>query len=429
MDSIYKYDGTPLNIGSNAPQFKLRLSSMGRISDDIDSTFADGSEFDLCAFRSRLVSGSNPITIGWLYQRSPVNQNGCELWYSPNQLDKPKLLTTMTGIKPNDSFRSFVVSPTHGDVITLKMDNRNAPVVYDASSDTTTTISGLQMNPIGWLGSSGCDFGLDGQGNEFFMFGEYTGMGHSTYENVHVWKVTYPYSEPSNWNVVLTLARSPSYMGSDDTKVWHVHTVQYDPYGNVWYATTGDSDAETKWWYSTDYGATWTKLLTGTEWTSQVARVLNFAFTKDYIWWANDYGTNHSVNRVARAKSGVADKSTHEIVAELNKSQSTYATALLTYPRGILMLDRVDTAFASSTNKLTVQFYSFDDGKVHDLRTFTRMTNSPNNFFGFRCKVYTIRQSPYDTRIGVGWDNGAPNWIDMEGNSGNALWTVFLDIV
>lgn len=424
MSQIYDVNGNELEVGSK--QYKLRLSSMGRISEDIDSEFASGSDFDLCAFRSRLVSGSNPITIGWLYQRSPVNQNGCELWYSPNQLDKPKLLGTMTGIKPNDSFRSFVVSPTHGDIITLRMETQNAPVVYDASANTTTTINGLQSNPVGWLGSSGSDFGVDAQGNEYFMFGEY---GHTSDLKVRVWKVTYPYSEPNNWNVVFTAQRSSNYMDSDSTKVWHFHTVMRDPYTNTWYATTGDSDAETKWWYSTDYGETWTKLLAGMEWTSQTARVLNFAFTKDYIWWANDYGTNHSVNRVARAQSGIADKSTHEIVAELNKSQSTYATALLEYPRGLLMLDRVDTAFSSSTNKLTVQFYSFDDGKVHDLRTFTRKTNSPNNFFGFRCKVYTIRQSPYDPRIGVGWDYGAPNWIDMEGNADNALWTAFLDIV
>lgn len=429
MDKIYSKNGTPLDVQSN--KYKLKISSLGRIDDDIDSVEEDGSEYDLCAFRYKFIGSDYiPVIIGWLYQKSPKNENGCELWYSANQLDKPKLLTTMTGIKPNDSFRSFVISPMHGDIITCKMDNRNKPVVYDKSNDTSVTIEGLETNPIGWLGSSGCDFGVDSLGNEFFMFGEYTGNGSSVsgYESVNIWKVTYPYSTASNWNIVKTVTRASSWTAKETGKVWHFHTVMRDPYTNIWYATTGDEDAATIWWYSDDDGDTWVQLLEGTSWLSQTARLLNYAFDKDYIWWANDYGTNHSINRVSRTQSGLIDINSHEVVIDLDGDQSTYATIFLSNPHGLLMIDRVDTAFGEHTNELTMQFYSIDDGNLYNLKSFKRMENSPNNYFGFRCKCYTLRQSPYDPRIGVGFDVGSLNYVEMNGNENNSLWTIFFEV-
>lgn len=432
MDSLYKYDGTPLDL---AKSYKLRISSMGRIDDGIDSAYVDGSEYSLCGVRNKMFDGEPSVPIGWLYQRSPVNKQGIELWYSANQIDKPKLLTTITGCKPNDLQRVFAISPTHGDIISCMRNSRNVPIVYDASENQTSTVSGLSTNPVGWVREAGSDFGIDGNDNEYFMFGEYHGQpsSQSAYANLLIWKVSYPYTDANNWKVVLSVPRASKYEngvpGTEPNKPWHCHTVMRDPYTNIWYVTTGDSDTASLWWYSTDHGETWTQLISSPIWDSQTARMLNFAFEKDYVYWGNDYAVNHSVNRVSRLQSGVIDINSHERVAELNKLQSTYATIHLDYPRGLLFLDRVDTAFSTQTNELHVEFFSFDDEHVYDLMTIKRSADAEELMFGFKCKSYTNRQSPYDPRIGVGFDIGSKNFMDLTGNENFALWTLFLEVI
>ena len=166
-----------------------------------------------------------------------------------------------------------------------------------------------------------------------------------------------------------------------------------------------------------------------THWESQIARVLNFSFTEDYVYWGNDYGTNHSLNRVARnEETGVIDPSTRVKLAELNKLQSTYATILTHSPAGILLLDRVDPEFSHRTDELEIQFWSFDHERLHILSKLKRLSNKQDETFGFRCKAYTLNQGIYDTRLAVGFGNAYPNLLDIEGNNDEGRKTMFLEI-
>ena len=406
----------------SANMYVLSVESVGKIGNTL--TDSDGADYSLCSIKHNYVDGKPMIPVGYLFHSSYLGMGNTKLYYSPNKFTEPEEIATLDF---NANGYVVAISPKHGDIIFCHNDLRRNPIVYNPATKEQTTISGLSENPIGWLQNCGCDFGVDSEGNEYFMFGEYTGVGSSEIDHVNVWKVTYPYTEATNWKIVKTIERTSSYTASEDGKVWHVHTCQRDPYTNIWYVTTGDEDLSCTWWYSTDYGTTWTKFHDGTVWDSQVARVLNFVFTEDAIYWANDYGTNHCLSKIVRNSNNIMDISTYEKLAELNKNQSTYATCYLENPKGILMCDRVDTAFAPLTNKLHIQFYSFDDETVHELRTFKRMENY-NSYFGLRCKCYTLRQSPYDKRIGMGFDSSAHNWIDMFGNEEEGMTTLLFEI-
>ena len=407
---------------SNSNDFNIKITSLGKITNTITDA---GEDYTLCAIKNKIVHGRPSVPIGYLYHASHLDSSNKKLYYSPNNLDNP---THICDLSFNPNGKLVAVSPTHGDIIFLTSEIRDMPYIYSPSTSTETKISTLSRNPCGWLQNCGCDFGIDSEGNEFFIFGEYTGMGPTdAYTTVNIWKVTYPYTEASNWNIVKTMERTSAYTASEEGKVWHIHTIQRDPYTNIWYCTTGDQDLSCTWWYSTDNGDTWTKFHDGTVWASQVGRVLNFAFTKDYIYWGNDYGTNHSLNRLTRGSDNIMDISSYVKLAELNKNQSTYATCYLENPHGILTLDRVDTAFASKTNKLYIQFYSLETNELYNLKQLTRLSTK-SSYFGLRCKCFTLTQSIYENRIAMGFDSKAPNWIDMQGNENEGLTTIFIEI-
>ena len=404
-------------------KFDVKIEGVGLINNTYNNT--DLEEYSLCAIKNRIVNGKPNIPIGYLYHSSSKTNNG--IYYSSNKLDIPVKIKDLA-FNPNG--KTIAISPKHGDIIFLPIEFRGNPRVL--SNSTETTINIVNQQPIGWLNNCGCDFGIDSEGNEFFIFGEYTGASSADYTTVNIWKVTYPYTELSNWNIVKSFERTSAYTASEEGKVWHIHTLQRDPYTNIWYCTTGDEDLSCTWWYSTDEGTTWIKLHDGTVWDSQVARVLNFIFTKDYIYWANDWGTNHSLNRIKRSSNtNVININTYEKLTELNKAQSTYATCYLNYPNGILMLDRTEKTLTNSMKPsiLQIQFYSFDDEKLYNLKTLSIINSQNNVSFGFRAKCATLYQGIYDNRIAVGFDKKYPFNVELEGNENmnrtSLLLTVF----
>ncbi len=402
-------------------EHSFSVSSVGMIDNTI--CHSGKSNYTLCSVKNCFVKDKPAIPVGYLYHASDMENT--KLYYSANQLDRPEEFA-----KLSFSLNDYVVavSPTYGDIICVKNVHRHQPVVFSPKTSQETLITGLKENPIGWLQNCGCDFGIDEDGNEFFVFGEYTGADSKTVTHINIWKVTYPYSEAGNWEIVHQIERTSVYRASEEGRIWHVHTCQRDPYHNIWYATTGDEDLSCIWWYSTDNGMSWTKFHDGTLWDSQVARVLNFVFTEEYIYWANDYGTNHCLSKLSRDENHIIDISTYEKLAELNKLQSTYATCYMEYPKGLLMCDRVDLAFSDKTDTLSIQFYDFETKKVYGLKRFKRQPWH-DKFFGLRCKCYTLRQSPYEKRMAMGFDSSAPNWLDIAGNEDEDLSTLVFEIV
>lgn len=423
-------------------KYRLKIGSINQFGAGI--TAGDTTEGVLCAVKALTERKAYGITaaskiqrmpVGWLFHDSLVGASA-KLWYSANNADSAAELTTFDGLLTSGipSGWHFAVGEAGEIIAVLDGDTQArgtyAPRVFTTSNNyaasSEVAFVAPATFPIGWLQNSGMDFAKDASGNEYFMFGEYTGL-HNADDKIYVWKVTKPYANVANWTKVLTLDQT-SYSGATDGDVWHVHTCQYDPYSGVWYVTTGDADTCCKWYKSEDHGATWALIISGAIWGSQVNRVLNLVFTKDYIYWANDYGTNHGLYRLPRDANGKMNVAVAPTkLCDLNPNQSTYATILLHEPSGLLMLDRVDAAFAGNTNKLDVEFWSFADNKKYVLDTLIRRSDSPTNEFGFRCKVYTLNQGLNDKRIIVGFGENA-NRIEMPWNNSGRRTTLALEV-
>lgn len=95
------------------------------------------------------------------------------------------------------------------------------------------------------------------------------------------------------------------------------------------------------------------------------------------------------------------------------------------------MLDRTEKTLTNSMKPsiLQIQFYSFDDEKLYNLKTLSIINSQNNVSFGFRAKCATLYQGIYDNRIAVGFDKKYPFNVELEGNENmnrtSLLLTVF----
>lgn len=86
------------------------------------------------------------------------------------------------------------------------------------------------------------------------------------------------------------------FRGVDDGETWdiayefpsgetrHIHSVQYDPYRDVYWIATGDTDAETNLWSTDDDFESLRRLGGG----SQDWRLVSLMVTPEYLYWGND---------------------------------------------------------------------------------------------------------------------------------------------
>lgn len=86
---------------------------------------------------------------------------------------------------------------------------------------------------------------------ETVIYAEYTTVGGAY--TVNVYRST---DGGATWASVLAKA---------STEIRHFHTVRYVREIATWIVTSGDGNAETKWWKSTDGGLTWTEVISGAQ--------------------------------------------------------------------------------------------------------------------------------------------------------------------
>ena len=102
-------------------------------------------------------------------------------------------------------------------------------------------------------------------------YGEYI-CPNTGRKEVHLWKSI---DDGKSWFVVYTFPAG---------SIRHIHSVEYDPYGDKLWITTGDEDSESKIMYSTDGGETFTIIGRGTqEW-----RAVSLMFTDNFVYWGMD---------------------------------------------------------------------------------------------------------------------------------------------
>jgi hypothetical protein len=100
------------------------------------------------------------------------------------------------------------------------------------------------------------------------VFAEYS----TTAETLRIMRST---NQGANWTAVKSL-----------TDIRHFHSVDRDPYTGDWYVTSGDTDSESRWWKSTDSGATFTAI---TNMTGVQVVTLGLSFpSPGAVVWASD---------------------------------------------------------------------------------------------------------------------------------------------
>ena len=354
-----------------------------------------------------------PRPVGWLYY---TPEQPYKLLYANGSPENMRYLCTWNesitwnGKSTPEQYRPFITKDGdiifvwRGDLLGLGTEidpnGRQNPIVYPANNwDNPVVVDlGAGAKPTSWLQNCGADF-LYNQNT--FIFAEYTRPLHGV---ANIWKVTKPFTNPSNWKTVMTLQLS----GSNQTGMKHFHTINYDPFSGKVFATTGDDDIAAKIYMSSDYGETWTIVLEG---TNRYARVTNFIFTKNKVFWANDDAL-HGFYSVNRDVEGVPDFTNITTLYDLSGQPPTYVNCLVEDPYGILLLDRFD---GDSAGPLKVHFWDIKTSTMHVLKEIYP-TGGVAKTFGFKVDAVSYYQPKGSNKIVVGFGN-PKNDMDLLNNT------------
>lgn len=381
---------------------------------------SDKSSLCLCGIKTDIVSNKIPFASGYLFHK--LGSTDKSLYYG-NTLRSAEKIGELSF---DPKAYMFAISPTDGRVIMTTRGVRGAMKVWDGTN-TTTLFSSATTKPMGWLYNSGVDFIIDGNNVEHCIFAEYTGST-TDYGGFYVWRGTYPYTSESDWTTVFHMDQG--YAQPSSTNITHFHQVRRDPWTNILYLTSGDQPLQLKWWYSADYGENWTLLTDNSNngWEEHVARCINFAFTADYIYWAVDHGTNHSLNKVSRnAQTGIIDPSTRAKLADLPFGQATNTVCYVENPKGLFLFERIDSGNEYSQlygTGIHHQFWSLESNELVDAG-YLGLTN--NSWGGHRGKCYTNYTNGQEPHPAMGFSVDTPCVFDIIGAS-DGLGTIFYNM-
>lgn len=406
--------------GSLEPMdWSYTLYALSQVIDDDAETVTpfENTNKNMClaAIKTDILTNKIPYHRGYLFHK--LQNNDFSLWYGED-FENINKIGSIT-FSPN--YWRFAISPKDGRLISVKRDERSGIRIWDGT--TETLLDGFTSNPQAWLYNSGIDFIMDGT-DEYCVFAEYSGSVYSGYD-LHVWRGKYPYTSASDWSIVMTKTQV--------TDITHFHMVRRDPWTNILYLTAGDSSAESKWWYSTDKGATWTLLVSGTDtgWGNSLCRTINFVFTKDYIYWATDHGEagaqHHTLNRIARdSDTGIMDLSTKEQLALLPQLYATNSLCYVESPNGLFMYDRIDVGSSSVFGEpIKMMFWDF---ATEELVEVASLKLTVNDWGGSRGKCYLNYTNGRQPMPAMGFSIDTPCIFDLVCDNPSNIGTIAYDV-
>lgn len=368
-------------------------------------------------------SADSPRPIGWLYYHpetldfyyasgSPKNMRYLFTW------DKS---ITWDGSREPDWYRAAITKD--GDVIfvyrgdrhglgTDNPDSRQNPIIYPANDwDNPVVVDmGSGFKPTSWQMNIGSEYVYN---QDYFIFAEYTRPHHKT---CNVWKVTKPFTDPNNWNTVLTYELS----GSNQTGMKHFHGMEYDPYSKRLYTSTGDMEEAAMILSSSDDGNTWVIETSG----QQRDRTANLIFTKDQVLWANDDG-NQGFYSVERDSNGVPDFSTITEEYKFTNVPPSYANILIDKPHGVLIIRRFD-GFVDSA--IPIHFWDIESQTMNLIAEIEPL-DTATEAWGFRFEALNHYQARGDGRIVVGFMDPPNDMALLNNTSTNRINNLVLQVV
>lgn len=294
---------------------------------------------------------------------------------------------------------------------------RKNPYVFLASENWSVQHEvdfGDNLKPLGWLSNYGFRTLPDGSA----VFAEYTRYCVLT---ANVWRINGDPTDYTNWNTVISL----SLLDPGQNLLKHWHTVQYDPYSNIVYAATGDSNSGSFCYYSSNYGVTWSQLLiNGVDHSSKYFRFLNLIFTEDTIYWAKDwYDAEHYLFKCGRDSNGIMDITNVIDYIQIPQVEnlSTYTTCYMPEIDAILLLEREDSGGGTNV-PAPIRLCDLENGTLHTI-AYMRSAKGVREQIGFRTRYSEVY--PQGGMVNIGWQlrrqlnaNGV-NLLDWYDNAGN----------
>ena len=390
----------------------------------------NGDKQSLClaGIQFKIDNNKIPFQSAYLFHNMPDDQK----IYIGTTLDNAEYLATVDYAPRNCV---MALSPS-GCVISVARDARGTIRVWNGENHTVNALStdGLNVKPKGWLYNSGVEFIVDSSGTEHCLFAEYSGS-YSRGEKMYVWKGTYPYTSPSDWKTVYsaTTDYNDTFTAGTGGSVTHFHMVRRDPWTGILYLSSGDLPGQLQWWYSLDEGESWVLLAsdgwdaaTDAGYEEHCLRTINFIFTKDYIYWATDHGTNHTLNKVSRnAETGIIDTSTRVKLADLPYGQATNSLCYVESPNGLFLFERIDTGYPSYySSPIKVLFWSFERER---LETLIELKQLKADWGGHRGKCYFNYTNGAEPRPAMGFADNTRCPFDLIGSDEN-IGTIFYEL-
>ena len=204
--------------------------------------------------------------------------------------------------------------------------------------------------------------------NDYIFAGEYS-LDKNNLHSVYRGKVT-P-TGLTNWEKIKEF---DSAVNASVNSVLHIHTVTVDPYTSTVWVGTGDSDNESRLYYSNDHGESWNLFAIG----SQYYRILSMWFTKDYIYWNTDSDlVNQAISRVKRT-----DLKQSMLTPRLESGETKVGVKYFVY-RSDGTLPPADTVYQESEKRELSQeniVYAVDD-KDFDYREVVANLNSGSHWY------------------------------------------------
>ena len=297
-----------LILSSNSPYVSIDkngylTASVDKLGDESQVTITamtkDGSSYDRCKltivkWRANLSSLTIASTIPHISNLLTKNQSklyfsyGSKLYYSEDALESRTLVSKDF---PTSEDNPFFLKTQYYNYV--KSSNRlfetdQNLVTYEEVATNTSTGHATEHNGL----KHAFAYDID---NHFIYAGEYTTDSsnfHSVYRGtvsptgLKEWKKIYEFDSADSKSV---------------NSVLHIHVVTVDPYTGTLWVGTGDSDDESRLYYSKDHGESWELFAIG----AQYYRILSMWFTKDYIYWNTDSAkATQVISRVKRTNMG-----------------------------------------------------------------------------------------------------------------------------
>lgn len=197
-------------------------------------------------------------------------------------------------------------------------------------------IAGRPIQP--WRFSRGVDQYASGSSSTgVIVFGEYSRITDSA---VGLWRST---DDGVTWIEVL------SYING--VEIRHFHSIKADLYENgTWYATSGDSPSQSKFFKSVDHGVTWEMIAQGSKY-----KTTEIVVTGEYLYWGTDgEGAGNSIYRVPK----------NDVLA-LEELYSTQNTFLCMRKSGNRIYAGIYVNGANNTDRNVAEVvYSDDEGRT-----------------------------------------------------------------